>query len=285
MAKITYENKVALNENPEIADINKVKDTDMNQIKNVVNENETKELIAVSSTAPAECSTGDMYFNTTDNLIYTATATDTWSSTGTTPTDNTIYVVIADKVMYMYNGTTLVKLGSADIPQQATAPVNPKEDDLWIDTDDNTNLVGVVSSTTVSDKDTYSCNYLNQHLYDMYSENEVLTDKIWIDGRPVYRKVLFQDGLLSFTNNKFTINHGISNLKNIVSHNATLYDDYGSGTFLPLTYLTQSGANLTISFVIKSDVVEIEQAVYGSNRLKDLIVILEYTKTTDSGDR
>lgn len=34
---ITYEDKVALNENPDIADINKVKDTDMNQIKNVIN--------------------------------------------------------------------------------------------------------------------------------------------------------------------------------------------------------------------------------------------------------
>ena len=37
MAKLTYANKVALNENPEIADINKVKDTDMNEIKSVVN--------------------------------------------------------------------------------------------------------------------------------------------------------------------------------------------------------------------------------------------------------
>ena len=34
---ITYEDKVALDENPDIADINKVKDTDMNQIKNVIN--------------------------------------------------------------------------------------------------------------------------------------------------------------------------------------------------------------------------------------------------------
>lgn len=40
MAKITYTNKVALNENPEIADINKVKDDDMNEIKSVVNTND-----------------------------------------------------------------------------------------------------------------------------------------------------------------------------------------------------------------------------------------------------
>lgn len=37
MAKITYLDKVALNENADIPDINKVKANDMNEIKNVVN--------------------------------------------------------------------------------------------------------------------------------------------------------------------------------------------------------------------------------------------------------
>ena len=36
---ITYDNKVALNENPSVADINKVTDDDMNEIKSVVNNN------------------------------------------------------------------------------------------------------------------------------------------------------------------------------------------------------------------------------------------------------
>lgn len=40
MAKITYANKVALNENPEIALINKVTDDDLNEIKSVVNTND-----------------------------------------------------------------------------------------------------------------------------------------------------------------------------------------------------------------------------------------------------
>lgn len=37
MSLITYENKVALNENPQIADINKVTADDMNQIKSAIN--------------------------------------------------------------------------------------------------------------------------------------------------------------------------------------------------------------------------------------------------------
>lgn len=36
---ITYDNKVAINENPNIPDVNKVKDDDMNEIKSVVNNN------------------------------------------------------------------------------------------------------------------------------------------------------------------------------------------------------------------------------------------------------
>ena len=40
MSKITYANKVTLNENPNVADINKVKANDLNEIKNVVNAND-----------------------------------------------------------------------------------------------------------------------------------------------------------------------------------------------------------------------------------------------------
>ena len=40
MSKITYADKVTLNENPNVADINKVKASDMNEIKNVVNAND-----------------------------------------------------------------------------------------------------------------------------------------------------------------------------------------------------------------------------------------------------
>ena len=41
MAKITYENKQTLNANPSIPSVNKVESDDMNEIKSVVNENDT----------------------------------------------------------------------------------------------------------------------------------------------------------------------------------------------------------------------------------------------------
>jgi hypothetical protein len=53
MAQITYANKVALNVNPEIAAINKVQDTDMNEIKQVVNDNYNN-TIQITNTEPTD---------------------------------------------------------------------------------------------------------------------------------------------------------------------------------------------------------------------------------------
>lgn len=53
MAQITYADKVALNVNPEIAAINKVQDTDMNEIKQVVNDNYNN-TIQITDTEPTD---------------------------------------------------------------------------------------------------------------------------------------------------------------------------------------------------------------------------------------
>lgn len=69
-----------------------------------------QKLIAVSSSAPSQCSKGDKYFNTSTKQIYEATATNIWSSTGNTPQADIFYVVFDTDSMtiYAYNGTTLV---------------------------------------------------------------------------------------------------------------------------------------------------------------------------------
>ena len=54
MAQITYDDKVALNENPSVAEINKVTDDNMNEIKNTINTNTPVGSISLfaGSTAP-----------------------------------------------------------------------------------------------------------------------------------------------------------------------------------------------------------------------------------------
>ena len=71
------------------------------------------ELVAVSETAPSSCAAGDMYFNSgaTNKKIYTATAANTWGTTGVEPEKSKIYVNVADNKTYRWSGTVMTEIG------------------------------------------------------------------------------------------------------------------------------------------------------------------------------
>lgn len=112
------------------------------------------ELIAVSNDAPSECSTGDKYYNKTTNKIYTATGTNTWGTTGEDAIEGILYIVFEEQTTYAYDGETLVSVGGgAGTYVGDTPPEEPKEDDLWVDTDDDEYLAQVddtVSTTSTN---------------------------------------------------------------------------------------------------------------------------------------
>ena len=93
MARITYTDKVALYENTEIADINKVKADDMNEIKNVINNTLLTALGLDTDTFSTSTtySSGDMVVY--DNKIYEFTSTHTGAWTGS---DAVIVPIIVD---------------------------------------------------------------------------------------------------------------------------------------------------------------------------------------------
>ena len=78
------------------------------------------ELIGVSETAPASCAAGDMYFNSgsTNKKIYTATAANTWGTTGVEPEKGKIYVNISDNKTYRWSGSVMTEIGK--MPAVAT---------------------------------------------------------------------------------------------------------------------------------------------------------------------
>lgn len=63
------------------------------------------ELLNVTDTAPETCSIGDKYYNTTTNKIYTATADNTWESTGDDPSSVFLYVDLTNSKLWFYDGT------------------------------------------------------------------------------------------------------------------------------------------------------------------------------------
>ena len=83
----------------------------LNNIEDGIEESHNIQLLAVTDTAPSECAEGDKYFDTTTNLIYTATGTDEWGETGETPIADILYIVLDEQSTYTYDGTDLVSVG------------------------------------------------------------------------------------------------------------------------------------------------------------------------------
>ena len=94
--------------------------------QNITNWNgkiEIIELLTVSDTAPTECATGDMYYNTTTNKIYTATNTDTWGETGTDPESSNLYIDLENTNIYYYDGTSFKSYGGGSGSGGDTEPI------------------------------------------------------------------------------------------------------------------------------------------------------------------
>lgn len=83
-------------------------------------------LLEASSTAPEECDTGDLYYNTDTALIYEATGIDTWNTVGNAPSYEYLYLDKTNKVIYYFNGTELDVFGAAVIDDlTSSSTVNP----------------------------------------------------------------------------------------------------------------------------------------------------------------
>lgn len=134
MATINYTDKVAINVNPSIPDINKVNASDMNLIKQVGNQVLTTLGVYTdtwSSSATYEAGQIAIY----DNRVFKNL---TGTNTATTPDEDTTN----------WEETNITEMSAgAEIPIRPTPPSNPQTDDLWIDTSDEsggTNILSVI---------------------------------------------------------------------------------------------------------------------------------------------
>lgn len=164
------------------------------------------------------------------------------------------------------------------IVAQDHAPSNPVEGDLWIDTDDDPNLVGVVGQKTTSDKDTYSCNYINDVVKDVYSTTEVKTNKVWIDGRPIYRTVVDKGDIAIPGGTQTLFTHNIPNIRQVTDAEFCVYYP-ATGYMQRGTYVDGDGYKITGADNTSVGVygTTYMSAGYGNRKM----FILEYTKTTD----
>lgn len=131
------------------------------------------QLIAISSIAPSTCAKDDKYYNSTSKKIFTATATNTWGSTGTTPIEDTSYWLISENGNYAWDGTDLVSIGGGKA-EVVISDTEPDDGKLWIDTAEiptiagKDNLVNIGTSVDSS----YRTNILHsKNLFDKDNYN------------------------------------------------------------------------------------------------------------------
>lgn len=125
-----------------------------------------------------------------------------------------------------------------------------------------------------------STNATNIENLQTYSTSEVNTGKVWINGKPIYRKVV-EFG--SFPNNTSkTVATGIKNLARIISLEYTWYDS-ADGAYFTNARIDNATVMCKIQFKVNDNSLNVEGlgGTYWSSRTSQGIVILEYTKTTD----
>lgn len=208
-------------------------------------------LLTVSDTAPVECERGDLYYNTTTELIYVATQPDTWSEEGITPSTFNLYVDLSSSKLYYYDGTNFNSYGSGGGGE--TLPVGTELDFDGVSQDIPTGWEEIDNP-------------------DSYSTSEVKTNKVWIDGKPIYRKVFNRGNDIS------SFNHNIANVDLIWIDSTHSIRKHLSGNVFNIVGGTNDSA---IKLVIYVNDTEVHIDNIGGISPSEIYIALEYTKTTD----
>lgn len=134
----------------------------------------------------------------------------------------------------------------------------------------------IVNTYSESQTDTYSCDYINKNT--SYSTSETNTRKTWIDGKPIYRKVISTTVTLEYGTDT-DIAHGISNLDQVIDIKMLSVPN-ANGVQYIFPYLVENKASFTNPvFVSRTNITVRTYQDSWSSGVK--IFVLEYTKTTD----
>lgn len=145
-------------------------------------------------------------------------------------------------------------------------------------TGDNIQLSTTVDMQTLeSNVSTNTSDIENLQNGNVYSINEVNTGKVWINGKPIYRKVL------EFTNVPTGVtqrNHGISNFDKLINYSGYYYNStWGYNPIPTVTSDNISGYGIGIGdFKSTTFYFNIGNLRSSTNEIK---LIVEYTKTTN----
>ena len=132
------------------------------------------------------------------------------------------------------------------------------------------------TTKTTSDSDVYACNYVNDALIEEYSTDEVMTNKVWIDGKPIYRKVIKSTSTYSANYNpSIALGLDVSTISDFIKIETIAKQ---SGVNVWFTGSTNNDASSRLSHYVNSNNTIV---VRNSFDLDKLIIILEYTRVSE----
>lgn len=114
-----------------------------------------------------------------------------------------------------------------------------------------------------------------------YSTDEINTGKKWIDGKPIYRKIInveFPD----LTNAIVSTTHNITNIEMITDCKLVWYDTFDNRWYN--NFKDTDDPNIQINGISSTDIRikrSTQTSVNWNGRTTNKYVIIEYTKTTD----
>ena len=137
------------------------------------------------------------------------------------------------------------------------------------------NNAEILNEHSTSTKDVYACDYIN-NISDYSTEEQVVGR--WIDGKPLYRKVIEKTNTQGST---ITIPHNILNIDKIISYNSCFKDNINND-YRSIPLVSVSNLDYQIGMSINTTNIVINAPGYtDTGRFNYIYVVIYYTKTTD----
>ena len=116
--------------------------------------------------------------------------------------------------------------------------------------------------------------------HNHYSTDETETGMYWIDGKPIYRKVI--PNITLDNNNNITVAHGISNFGDLISLRGAGGNSQNA-TQIPIQYVYSKPSDKQVLGLINPiiDNTNLTIRINGDFSTYTIHIIIEYTKTTD----
>lgn len=186
-----------------------------------------------------------------------------------------LYDISTGETYIDYNGERISTGSGNSIHIGADTPENDATQ-IWIDPTEPVTNIGTEVVNNLDGDETYMAPSVHAiKSANTYSTEEVKTGDTWIDGKPIYRKVII--GTTTISSGNYTVAHDISNLGDIVDFK---YYSWQNSTTMFIGSTSPLDGSDKLSVYINDNNITVRNSWESIKR----VIIIEYTKTTDGSD-